>query len=91
MLVLSRKKGEGIVIKGQHGDIRIHLLESDKGKTRLGIEAPKGYLILREELFSEIKNANRLSAIRDLEGIRRAIGETPQQDQKSEFKKEGER
>jgi len=73
MLVLSRKKNESIVIKGDGGDIRIVVVEIDKGKIRLGIDAPKGYPIIREELVHEIKNANRLSAFDDIETIRKLI------------------
>jgi carbon storage regulator len=73
MLVLSRKKNESIVIKGDNGDIRIVVVEIDKGKIRLGIDAPRGYPIVREELVHEIKNANRLSAFDNLETIRRLI------------------
>lgn len=69
MLVLSRKKSEGIVIKGRGLNIRIVVLESEKGKTRLGIEAPKGYLILREELLAEIERSNKLAALTDFDQI----------------------
>ncbi len=75
MLVLSRKKNEGILIKGKDGDIRIVLIEVEKGKIRLGIEAPRGYSILREELIQEIEGANRLSAVENLEKITRFMGE----------------
>jgi carbon storage regulator len=75
MLVLSRKKNEGIVIKGGDGDIRIVVIEVDKGKIRVGIEAPRGYTIIREELLFEIAGANKQSAIGDLEKIRKLIGD----------------
>lgn len=73
MLVLSRKKNESIVIKGDSGDIRIVVVEIDKGKIRLGIEAPRGYPIVRGELVHEIKNANKLSAFDNIEAIRKLI------------------
>ncbi|HOP85419.1 MAG TPA: carbon storage regulator [Syntrophorhabdaceae bacterium] len=75
MLVLSRKKNEGIIIKGKDGDIRIFLIDSERGRVRLGIEAPKGYTIVREELLTEIEGANRMSALKDMEKIKRFIGE----------------
>ncbi len=75
MLVLSRKKNEGIIIKGRDGDIRIVLIEVDKGKIRLGIEAPKGCAIIREELFCEVEGANKLSALGNMEKIRKFLGE----------------
>jgi carbon storage regulator CsrA len=74
MLVLSRKKEEAIVIKMPEGDVRIILLEADKGRCRLGIEAPKGCAILREELLKEIENANRASAIVDEARVIQTIG-----------------
>jgi carbon storage regulator len=73
MLVLSRKKNESIIIKGDSGDIRIVVVEIDKGKVRFGIDAPRGYAIVREELVHEIKNANRLSAFDNLETIRKLV------------------
>lgn len=75
MLVLTRKKNEGIIIKGKDGDIRIILIEAEKGKVRLGIEAPKGYLIVREELLCEIKDANKMSVLNDLDKIKRILGD----------------
>ncbi len=73
MLVLSRKKNEGILIKGEDGDIRIVVIEADKGKVRLGIEAPRGCTILREELLTEIKEANRESVLHSLEKIKKLL------------------
>jgi carbon storage regulator len=75
MLVLSRKKNEGIVVKSSEGDIRIVLIEIDRGRIRLGIEAPKGCAVLREELLLEIEEVNRLSALKGLDGIKTFIGE----------------
>jgi carbon storage regulator len=75
MLVLSRKRNEGIVIKGKDGDIRIVVIEVDKGKIRLGIEAPKGCAIIREELFQEVEGANKMSALESLEKIKKFLGE----------------
>lgn len=47
MLVLSRKLGEKIII-GEN--IIITVVDIDRGKIRLGIEAPKDVEIWREEL-----------------------------------------
>jgi carbon storage regulator len=48
MLVLTRKLDEAIVI----GDnIRIQVVEIDRGKVRLGITAPRDIPIYREELM----------------------------------------
>jgi carbon storage regulator CsrA len=75
LLVISRKKNEALIIKGKDGDIRIVLIEGDRGKARLGIEAPKGYIILREELIAEVRDSNRMSALRDLASLKKIIGE----------------
>ncbi len=73
MLVLSRKKSEAIIIKGNEVDIRIVVLETERGKTRLGIEAPGSYLIVREELLREIERSNKLAALTDIGEIRRVL------------------
>lgn len=48
MLVLSRKLGEKIYI-GEH--ICIKVVDIDRGKIRLGIEAPRDVPIYRQELL----------------------------------------
>jgi carbon storage regulator CsrA len=73
MLVLSRKKHQSILIRAKGGDIKIVALEADKGRLRLGIEAPQGYTIIREELLGEIREANRQSALDGLDEIRKVI------------------
>jgi carbon storage regulator len=47
MLVLTRKQSQQIVI-GR--DIRITIVKLDRNQVRLGIDAPPGMTILREEL-----------------------------------------
>jgi carbon storage regulator len=47
MLVLGRKRGESIVI-GER--VHITVLEIAGGQVRLGIDAPRDVVILREEL-----------------------------------------
>ena len=57
MLVLTRKKGEAIVI----GDnIRIVVCGIEDGKIRLGIEAPREIEILREEIHISNQETNTL-------------------------------
>ena len=55
MLILQRKRNEAILI-GE--DIRIVVLQSDGGGTRLGIEAPTHVSILREEIFDQVRAEN---------------------------------
>ena len=47
MLVLTRKDGEKILV-GK--DITITVVKSKNGQVRIGIEAPKGISICREEI-----------------------------------------
>jgi carbon storage regulator len=56
MLVLSRKLGEKIYI----GDnICITVVDIDRGKIRLGIEAPRDVKIFREELLLPAEHRER--------------------------------
>jgi len=48
MLVLSRKLGEKIVI---NDNITITVIDIDRGKIRLGIEAPRNIPVYRQELL----------------------------------------
>ena len=47
MLVLSRKIGEAIVVDGK---AVVRVIGTSGGKIRLGIEAERNVLVLREEL-----------------------------------------
>jgi len=49
MLVLSRRKGERIVI---NDDITITVVETRNDKVRLGFEAPREVEINREEVYT---------------------------------------
>jgi carbon storage regulator len=52
MLVLSRKLGEKIYISD---NICITIVDIDRGKIRLGIEAPRDVPIFRQELLADKK------------------------------------
>jgi len=54
MLVLSRKLGEKIYISD---NICITIVDIDRGKIRLGIEAPRDVPIFRQELLTDKKPA----------------------------------
>jgi len=59
MLVLTRKLGESIVI----GDnIRITIEKINKSQVKIGIDAPKGITVNREEVLREINEENVLSS-----------------------------
>jgi carbon storage regulator len=55
MLILTRKIGEGVVL---NENITVRVIEISKGVVKLGFEAPKNMLILREELAKAIKESN---------------------------------
>lgn len=52
MLVISRRKDEGIVIGD---DIRLTIVEVRGGRVRIGIDAPKEISVNREEVHDAIK------------------------------------
>jgi carbon storage regulator len=51
VLVLTRKSEEGIRIGN---DVRIVVLSTARGHVRIGIEAPSGVSVLREEVHLRI-------------------------------------
>jgi len=54
MLVLSRKKNEGIRI---NDDIKIVIVEIRGDKVRLGIDAPKDVPVHRNEVYAAIQRS----------------------------------
>jgi carbon storage regulator len=58
MLVLTRKKGESILI-GE--DIEITVMKTDDGGVKLAINAPKNITILRKELYKEVQKENEMA------------------------------
>jgi carbon storage regulator len=59
MLVLSRKKGESIILQD---NIEITILEVDADTVKIGINAPRDVEILRKELYTSVKETNREAA-----------------------------
>lgn len=51
MLVIARKRGQSIILR-QDGkaDINLHIVSVDRGVIRVGVDAPKDVVILREEV-----------------------------------------
>jgi len=64
MLVLSRRKGESIVIQDH---IEITVLEMEGDVVKIGISAPRDIEILRKELVVAVKETNRESAAQQLD------------------------
>lgn len=60
MLVLSRKKGDSIFI---NDDIEIVILDISGEQVKIGINAPKNISIYRDEIFKQIKEANKSSIL----------------------------
>ena len=56
MLILTRKKGQSIVI-GEN--IEITVLEIQNEQVKLGIQAPKNVHIYRKELYEEVSIENK--------------------------------
>lgn len=59
MLVLSRKKGQSIMIGH---DIEISVIDVQGEQIRLGINAPRNISVHRKEVFEEIISENRQAA-----------------------------
>lgn len=55
MLVITRKKGESLLIGD---DIEITISKIDDGSVKIAIEAPKEIRILRKELYKEVESEN---------------------------------
>ena len=51
MLVFTCKKGEGIVIGDE---ITVTILENEDGQVQLGVNSPKGFVVLKEETYRRI-------------------------------------
>ncbi|EFM09017.1 carbon storage regulator, CsrA [Paenibacillus curdlanolyticus YK9] len=56
MLILSRKRGQSIVIN-QNIEIFVTAIEGEQVK--IGISAPKEYSIVRKEVVEDVKQSNK--------------------------------
>ncbi len=72
MLVLSRKKGESIIIQD---NIEIIVLEVNADTIKLGFNAPRDVEILRKEIHTMIEQTNRESAApsMDIQGLKEQL------------------
>lgn len=59
MLVLTRRRGEGVTIGP---DIRVIVLGMKGGQVRLGIEAPHTVEVHRDEVYARIQDENQLAS-----------------------------
>jgi carbon storage regulator len=58
MLILGRRENESISIGD---DIKIKIVSIERGNVKIGFEAPKDVLILRDELRVAVENVNKKS------------------------------
>lgn len=55
MLVITRKKDDAVII----GDnIEIRILDIQKGKVKIAIDAPRDIAVLRKEIIQEVRETN---------------------------------
>lgn len=66
MLVVSRKKGEAIII---NDDIEIVVSEIKGSQVKLGVQTTKNNKVYRKELYLKIKQANESSVNFDPTGL----------------------
>lgn len=55
MLVITRKKGESLLIGD---DIEIKVVKIEDGSVKIAIDAPKEKIILRKEVYENVKKEN---------------------------------
>ena len=65
MLVISRKKGESLLIGD---DIEITVEKIDISSVKISIKAPKEKVILRKEVYEKVKdeNSNAIATTKDI-------------------------
>ncbi|WP_071119203.1 carbon storage regulator CsrA [Romboutsia timonensis] len=68
MLVISRKKGESLLIGD---DIEITVEKIDSSSVKISIKAPKEKVILRKEVYEKVKdeNSNAIATTKDILNI----------------------
>lgn len=71
MLIISRKKGESILIGD---DIEITITKIDDGTIKIGISAPEDVTILRKEIYDKVKEENKKAATKNIENIKKYKG-----------------
>ena len=64
MLILTRKAEQGIVIDG---NVVLRILAVDGERVKIGVEAPRSITVLREELLTEVADANQAAAARSVD------------------------
>ena len=73
MLILTRKVNQKLIIDD---NIEIVILESTKNSVKIGVNAPKGVNIFREEIYNEIKKSNKQATDLDVNVVGKLGGNT---------------
>jgi carbon storage regulator len=77
MLILARRPGERVVIGDE---ILVTVMEVSASTVRLGIEAPRGVSIFREEIWLAVKEENRAAAEAQADSLPSAPVARPDED-----------
>lgn len=64
MLVVTRKKGESILIGD---DIEVTINKIEDGSVKIAISAPKDITILRKEVYEKVKEENKEAINKDID------------------------
>jgi carbon storage regulator len=75
MLILTRRPGERVVIGDE--EILVTVMGVSGHTVRLGIEAPQGVSIYREEIWLAVKEENRAAAAAEADALPAAPPRTP--------------
>lgn len=75
LLILSRKQDQSILIGD---DIKITIVELKNNTVKIGIDAPRDLIILREELYLEIAAENKKAVAIDLDSLSKLPAISPQ-------------
>lgn len=59
MLVLTRRKGESIIVAD---NIEVRVLGISRHQVKIGIDAPRSVPIYRKEIYTQVRKANRAAA-----------------------------
>jgi carbon storage regulator len=77
MLILTRKIDESIIIADH---ITVTVLEISGERVKIGIDAPRDVVILRQELQEQVRQENIEAAAADLSEVSRRLKELSDQD-----------
>lgn len=66
MLVLTRKKGESIIIDDK---VEVVILDVSGDQIKLGISAPKEITIMRKEIYQAVKDENKAALLQGFSDI----------------------